>query len=54
MSRVNRESLREEFDTLKGRFEDLCARGQMGAESRTLFQALLMLFERNRSNHAVL
>jgi transposase-like protein len=45
MPRVNRESLREEFDTLKGRFEYLCARGQMGAESRTLFQALLMLFE---------
>jgi len=45
MSRVNRQSLREEFDTLKGRFEDLCAKGQMGTESRALFQALLMLFE---------
>jgi transposase len=45
MSRVNRQALREEFDTLKGRFEDLCARGQMGTESRALFQALLMLFE---------
>jgi hypothetical protein len=30
----------EEFDTLKKQFEDLCARGQMGTESRALFQAL--------------
>ena len=45
MPSVNRQSLREEFDALKGRFEALCASGQMGSESRALFQALLMLFE---------
>jgi len=45
MPRVNRQSLREEFDTLKGRFETLCATGQMGTESRALVEALLMLFE---------
>ena len=42
---MNTQSLREEFDTLKARFEHLCADGQMGAESRALVQALLMLFE---------
>jgi hypothetical protein len=45
MASLNKASLREEFDTLKGRFEHLCAEGKMGDESRTLFQALLMLFE---------
>ena len=45
MSSINRQSLREEFETLKGRFEALCATGKMGPESRALFQALLMLFE---------
>jgi len=45
MARVNKQSLREEFDTLKARFERLCAEGQMAAESRALFQAMLMLFE---------
>jgi len=42
---VNKQSLREEFDALKGRFEELCADGTMTAESRTLFQAMLMLLE---------
>ncbi len=45
MATVNKQSLREEFDTLKGRFEQLSADGKMTEESRTLFQALLMLFE---------
>ena len=45
MASVNNHSLREEFDTLKGQFERLCAEGQMAAESRALFQAMLMLFE---------
>jgi len=42
---VNKQSLREEFDTLKVRFEQLSADGKMTEDSRTLFQALLMLFE---------
>jgi len=45
MASVDKASLREEFDTLKGEFERLCANGRMGQESRALFQALLMLFE---------
>ena len=45
MARLNKASLREEFDTLKGQFERLCADGKMGQEGRALFQALLMLFE---------
>ena len=45
MARVNKTSLREEFEALKGQFERLCAEGKMAEESRTLFQALLMLFE---------
>ena len=45
MSSVNKQSLREEFDTLKVRFEHLCAEGKMGPESRALVQAMLMLFE---------
>jgi transposase len=45
MPSLNKASLREEFDTLKGEFERLCANGQMAPESRALFQAMLMLFE---------
>ena len=45
MASVNKASLREEFDTLKAAFERLCAEGKLAAESRALFQALLMLFE---------
>ena len=45
MSTVNKQSLREEFDALKGQFEHLCADGKMGPESRALVQAMLMLFE---------
>ena len=45
MASVNKTSLREEFDALKGEFERLCANGKMTAESRSLFQAMLILFE---------
>ena len=45
MARLDKASLREGLDTLKGQFERLCAEGKMGADSRALFQALLMLFE---------
>jgi len=45
MASVNKASLREEFDALKGEFERLCAGGKMAQESRALFQAMLMLFE---------
>jgi transposase len=45
MATINKHSLREEFDTLKVQFERLSDEGKMGPESRTLFQALLMLFE---------
>ena len=44
MATVNKSSLRAEFDALKARFESLCA-GTMSAESRAVFDALLMLFE---------
>lgn len=39
MASVNKQSLREEFDALKARFAQLSGEGQMGAESRALFQA---------------
>jgi transposase len=45
MASVNKTSLREEFDALKGQFERLCATGKMAEDSRALFQAMLMLFE---------
>ena len=34
MATVNKQSLREEFDALKGEFERLCASGKMAADSR--------------------
>jgi transposase len=45
MASVNKHALREEFDGLKARFEQLSAAGKMSEDSRTLFQAMLMLFE---------
>ena len=45
MASVNKHALRQEFDTLKVRFEQLAADGKLSAESRALFQAMLMLFE---------
>ena len=43
MASVNKQSLREEFEALKGRFGQLCTDGKVTAESRALFEALLML-----------
>ena len=45
MASVNKQSLREEFDTLKGRFERLVADGKITGESRALVEALLMLLQ---------
>jgi transposase len=45
MASVNKASLRQDFATLKARFEQHCAEGQVSAELRALFEALLMLFE---------
>lgn len=45
MASINKQSLREEFDALKGRFEQLVAAGTMTAEARALFQAMVMLLE---------
>lgn len=45
MATVDKTSLREEFDALKGQFQRLSADGKVSDESRTLIQALLMLFE---------
>jgi transposase len=45
VARVNKQALREEFDTLKGEFKRLSSDGKLTAESRALFQAMLMLFE---------
>ena len=44
MATVNRHSLIQEFDTLKARFEALCAEGTMSPQTRALFEALLALF----------
>ena len=43
MPSINRQSLREEFTALQGRFGQLCADGKVAAESRALIEALLML-----------
>ena len=45
MASVNRQSLREEFEALKGRFGQLSADGKITTESRALFEALLMLLQ---------
>ena len=42
MASVNRQSLRGEFEALKGRFAELGAEGKITGESRALFEALLM------------
>jgi transposase len=42
---VNKQSLREEFETLKGRFAQLRTEGKVTAESGALFEALLMLLQ---------
>ena len=45
MPSLNKQSLREEFEALKGRFAQLGADGKITAESRALFEALLMLLQ---------
>jgi len=45
MPSLNKASLRQELDALKGELERLCAAGKMAQESKVLFQALLALFE---------
>ena len=45
MATVDRQSLREEFERLKAEFEHLSAADKMSAQTRALFNALLMLFE---------
>ena len=45
MTSVNKQSLREEFTALKERFGQLSTAGKVGAESRALIQALLMLMQ---------
>jgi len=45
MPRVNKQSLRQEFDQLKDKFEHLSNEGKITPEVGTLFQAMIMLFE---------
>lgn len=45
MSLVNKKSIREEFEALKGEFEKLTTEGKITQESRALFQSMLILFE---------
>ena len=45
MASVNKQSLREEFEALKGRFDQQCVDGRMTSDNRELFRALLMLLE---------
>lgn len=45
MASVDKQSLRQEFDALKGRFGQLAADGKLSAESRALIEALLMLLQ---------
>ena len=45
MPSVNKQSLREEFDQLKEKFEDLSNEGKVTPESSALFKAMIMLFE---------
>ena len=45
MAGVNKQSLREEFATLKGRFAQLSTDGKITAEGRALIEALLMLLQ---------
>jgi len=43
MASVNKQSLREEFEALQGRFGQLSTAGKVSGESRALIEALLML-----------
>ena len=45
MAFVDKVSLREEFNSLKGQFEDLKSQGKVPDETRVLFQSMIILFE---------
>ena len=45
MPSINKQSLREEFDQLKDEFEHLSNTGKITTESRSLFRAMIILFE---------
>ena len=45
MASINKQSLREEFEALRGRFGQLSTAGKINAESRALIEALLMLLQ---------
>ncbi|MCP4901072.1 MAG: hypothetical protein GY906_29230, partial [bacterium] len=45
MPSVNKQSLREEFEHLKGEFDRLSQGGKVTAEVGDLFRAMIMLFE---------
>jgi transposase len=45
MPSVNKKSLRQEFDQLKGTYEHLSNEGKIAPEVGALFQAMIMLFE---------
>ena len=45
MPSVKKQSLREEFDQLKVRFENLSNEGKITQETTALFQSMIMLFE---------
>jgi transposase len=45
MPSVNKQSLRQEFDQLKDKFDHLSNEGKITPEVGTLFQAMIMLFE---------
>jgi transposase len=45
MSSVNKQSLRQEFDQLKAKFDGLSNDGKISMEAAALFQAMIMLFE---------
>ena len=45
MPSLNKQSLREEFDQLKTKFENLSDEGKVSAETSALIQAMIILFE---------
>jgi len=45
MPSVNKQSLRQEFDQLRMRFDNLSTEGKISPEASALIQAMIMLFE---------
>ena len=45
MASVNKQSLRQEFEQLKVKFDGLSNDGKISPEASALFQAMIMLFE---------